>query len=495
MKYSSGEFERVLKNSALGAAGIFGLVWLGLGVVRLFYPYELEWMEGEMVDHVRWLLAGNLLYAKPSIEFISSIYTPLYTYVSAGVTLLTGEGFFPLRLVSFLATLGCLGLIFRIVQRETGHWTYGLLAMGVFAGTYRASGAWFELARVDMLALLLLLGAVYLLRFRETLLGWGFAGLLLALAVMTKQSLLCASALLLLYGLVRERKLFLSAAGTFIIILISSVLFLNELHDGWFWFYTVQVPSQQQIFWSYPVTFLRHDLMRVLPMGIIGGLFLLLRPQTANKDRWFFGLLTVGLLIASLLPSMKIGGYDNCCIPAYAALAICFGVGLRMILESISPSVNYLRNFVWLLCLLQFAILIYRADRDLPTQADYAANQQLIAKMRAVDGPVFMISHGFLPALAGKKTFTHHAPFVDIVWGADPRIVQELKAELDSLIQSETIAAYIIDQPLSNLADVLEHKIFARYGPGEALFEEELLWSKTGTRTRPARIVYSRPQK
>jgi len=47
-------------------------------------------------------------------------YTPLYSYVSSLAARIMGVGFVPLRLVSFLSAIGCIVMIFRFVQRESG---------------------------------------------------------------------------------------------------------------------------------------------------------------------------------------------------------------------------------------------------------------------------------------------------------------------------------------------------------------------------------------
>ena len=100
------------------------------------------------------------------------MYPPLYYYVSAVVALASGIGFFPLRLVSFAASLGAFAIIFSLVRRETGSRAAGILAMGLFAATFREGGSWFDTARVHSLFLLLLLGGVYLYGPRRHPLAW-----------------------------------------------------------------------------------------------------------------------------------------------------------------------------------------------------------------------------------------------------------------------------------------------------------------------------------
>jgi len=111
----SGALRWILALSALA----YLLLFLYLALRRLGYPYELEWMEGGTVDHVRRILSGQRLYVEPSIEFTPFIYTPLYFYTAALLAKVFGVSFFALRLVSFLSSIGCFVIIFQFVRRET----------------------------------------------------------------------------------------------------------------------------------------------------------------------------------------------------------------------------------------------------------------------------------------------------------------------------------------------------------------------------------------
>src|SRR5439155_22063906 len=86
---------------------------------RMSYPFEVEWMEGGSVDHVRRILDGKKLYVAPSLDFVPYTYTPLYFYAAAAVAKVTGIGFFPLRFLSTAATAANLALLYFIVRRET----------------------------------------------------------------------------------------------------------------------------------------------------------------------------------------------------------------------------------------------------------------------------------------------------------------------------------------------------------------------------------------
>src|SRR5437016_5947719 len=67
---------------------------------RIGYPFELEWMEGAMVDHAARVRAGLPIYCAPTPEHVAFLYTPLLYQLGALVSLVTGQGFLALRLVS-----------------------------------------------------------------------------------------------------------------------------------------------------------------------------------------------------------------------------------------------------------------------------------------------------------------------------------------------------------------------------------------------------------
>ena len=50
---------------------------------RIFYPFDLEWMEGGMLLMVCELWKEKNLYVEPTSEFIPFIYPPLYSWLLA----------------------------------------------------------------------------------------------------------------------------------------------------------------------------------------------------------------------------------------------------------------------------------------------------------------------------------------------------------------------------------------------------------------------------
>ena len=152
--------SRFFRYTLLAVATLYVAVYLILVFFRIQYPFELEWMEGGSVHQVIRILSGQKLYVSPSLEFVPFVYTPLYFYISASISRIIGAGFVPLRLVSFISSLGCFFIIFLFVKRETKSNFFGILAASLFSATFRRSGAFFDIARVDSLFLFFLLTAL-----------------------------------------------------------------------------------------------------------------------------------------------------------------------------------------------------------------------------------------------------------------------------------------------------------------------------------------------
>src|SRR5437899_11890330 len=106
MKRSDDDLAtRGLWALGLALALAYPLAYVTIALTRMRFPFELEWMEGGVLDHVRRILAGQPLYVAPSLRFTPFIYPPLYFELGAVVCRVLGPGFAQLRLLSFLASL------------------------------------------------------------------------------------------------------------------------------------------------------------------------------------------------------------------------------------------------------------------------------------------------------------------------------------------------------------------------------------------------------
>ncbi|MDC0740024.1 glycosyltransferase family 39 protein [Polyangium mundeleinium] len=479
----------------LGAVAYVG-IYLVLAVLHLRYPFELEWMEGGAVDHVRHILSGKRLYDRPTIDFVPFIYTPLYFYVSAAASKVVGLGFFSLRLISFLSSLGCFALLALFVHRETKNRLAAVLAVGLFAGTYRESSAFMDIARVDSLALLFLLLGLYVLRFRE---GLGFRLLAVALfllSFLTKQSMLVAAAPLAVYALFADgwkRGLGFGVAlfGT----IGLSILALDRLHGGWFRYYVFFLPSQHPNVPAMWVDYWIEDLFAPLAVSFGAALYWFAASgEGARKARLFWFFAAAGALGTSWGGRLHAGGWPNVLMPAFSVLAILFGLGVATALESIGQAPEALRARLraaaFGVAALQLACVIYDPRRLVPSRSDEQAGHAFVKRLAALPGDVWLPAHGHLPTLAGKRPFAHEMAMQDIlgIGGGPPGTA--LRDELREALKTQRFGAVIPD------TDFFKKEINLFYQRNEKdppLFGGNDFFPVTGMKTRPRGVFSPRP--
>src|SRR5690349_366009 len=115
----------------IGAALTFASFCFIAVLSRLFYPYELEWMTGSILDHVERVRAGLPIYAQPSPDWVPFMYPPLYYWICALVTKVL-PGFLGCRLVSLAWTGVQAYCVWRLARRSSQSRFWAVLALGLF---------------------------------------------------------------------------------------------------------------------------------------------------------------------------------------------------------------------------------------------------------------------------------------------------------------------------------------------------------------------------
>lgn len=390
---------------------------------RLGYPFELEWMEGALVDHMDRVCQGLGIYVEPTPDHIALLYTPLLYHLGALLTPATGGGFLTLRLVSVLATLACAALLFRFVVRGGGDRRQGLLAAGLFAAGYGYVQSWYDLARNDTLFLALTLWTAYLLRFGGRGSAW-LAGGVAVLAFLAKQTALMWLPALAVGALLFDVRRGLCYAVTAAIGIAVTVVGLDRATDGWFTFFVFDMPGSHGIQSDRKLGFWTDDLVPLLPM-LVAATWLLERMVRAGEWRsaLFLAAFAGGGLVTSFLSRLHLGGFDN--VMMYVLAAGCVSLALL-------PSRLVSRRQQSLaagLAVLQFVLLVLDVRslwlerpglqldpwRFLPAPAHAEASEQMLEFVRSVDGPVLMPFHGHLVAMAGKAPSAHAVALGDLM--------------------------------------------------------------------------------
>jgi hypothetical protein len=486
-------FDRLV----LAAAAVALLVYVAVALLRMSYPFDLEWLEGGMLAEVRRVLHSQPLYAAPSPGYVPFDYTPLYFLVAALPARVMGEGLAALRLTSFVASLGVLAFIALIVRREGGSAAAAGLAAGLFAATYRLSGAWLDLARPDALFLALVLAGLWACRSpaggRPTVAGAAIAGALFALAFLTKQTaLVIAIPAAIQIGLADRRRGF-AFALTLVALVGASTLLLDRASGGWYRYYVFGVALGHGIDRSLALRFWRDDLLRPLAIAALVGASVFVRPdRVAAGGRGPLAALAAGMLGSAWWLRLYRGSYDNALLTSCAAVAILCALGWDA-LRAAGPAEDARARrgtgrLLGIALLAQFALLAYDPLAQLPTDADRAAGERLVANLRRAPGDVLVPCHPEITVLAGHAPHFHEVALTDVVSRGTGPVETGLAGELDEALRAHRWAAVVLDN-----RDWLWAEVNAGYRPAwPALESGATLWTRTGMLTRPDSVLVPR---
>ena len=489
----------IYAGALVGAAA--GLYHLGLLYTiflgRMGYPLDVEWMEGGMLCHSLRLMEGLPLYAPPSADFISYLYTPFYPLLLAGLGKVVGLSYTLGRVVSVLAFTGCLALLFRAVQRQTGGgWPgalWGLCGAGLAASSFNHTYGWFDLVRSDSLYLLLVTAFLYLLIFhaRRSYLALIAAGVLAGLAFLTKQT---ASMFIIFSGAAfliicwRRLPLYVAVVG---LVAGGTVLAWNHASDGWFWKYIYEMHQGHDLYWDriWPVT--EKKLLEFFPVvGGVLGLWLLaapvawiLRRKINGRTLYWFMVALCGIAISAVGYATQWASF-NAFIPgllfpgAFAALAA--GDLTRKVAGPGSLPRSILACLTGLLLggalSWQLYTQRYETASHLPDERDRRTGSELIRRVQAIPGQVLMPYHPFYPYLAGKRPSYPQMGINDVT-----RAGYDFPADIIQRVERRYYAAIILDNPPAGRYDFL----FGQYKLGHYFPWKTVPRPITGYKVKP----------
>ena len=480
-------WSRALCRLTLGLSAFWAVTWLALALIRLPYPYELEWIGGAMRDHCERVIAGQPLYVAPGAGWFPYEYPPLYFWVSA--MLVRGFGcatFVAMRTVSILSTFGCAALLFLWVRRAVAGpdlagsrrsgTIWGWIAAGLFLATYRFTGAWYDAERLDMLFLFLSILGIYLLvcataeeperaAIRPRVACACLSALAFSLAFLTKQQ-----AVLFIFGGVaallwrREGRLLVPFALTAALLCGGTVWGLNAATQGWFSYYCFHVPLANGIRLDLAKQYFIGDLPLYAPVIALLVVPLWGRrragasvPQLALSRNAVLITMTGMGLLGSLLSRAHWGGDQNVLMAGYIVLeaAACIVAGRWAMTRSEGAAIP-----LYALMLAQFLTLFYRPDLQIPRAANRAAGAAYAQNIQRLEreGEVLCLDHG-------AQTTPRHFQMMGLldVFHSEKRLPSALVAAL----KAHRYAAIVTDAPLDPngaFAVVLEN-----YAPSECL--------------------------
>lgn len=469
-----------LARLAPGAvATAFLLLWAGLVCLRIAYPFELEWMEGGMLDHIERVRSGKPLYTPPSLEFGSYPYTPLFPWVGALFAEVLGPGFVSARLVSVLSTVAVLLLLAQLARSHgaQGAGLAALLSAGYYAAGNDFTGGWFDLARIDALAYACGLGAFAVSRSSMPAgRAIAAAAVLATLGCLGKQSLLALGTSVAASFFLRSWRQAAAYLAVFGSLLAATVWALEVRTDHWFRFWTFDIltnaPTHEPLVLGYWV----ECGLALGPAIAVIGLAMVRGGWRADLGMWGAA---AALFVAGWAGRSHEGGFENNLIPPLLAVALFFGPAAARVVAW-----GGVRGV--LVACLAFATLAYDPRGHLPTEEDRRAGEELVERIRGLEPPLWMPDHGYLARRAfGPETVPgiHGMMINDLLKSGHDDLARGFVQELEAALAARTFGAVLLDERLDTDLPVL----LQNYRPPIALWEpfDERFVPVNGSPKRP----------
>ena len=518
---------------------VASLLYLRVGLARVFYPYALDLVEEDMLLQAWRVAQGLPVFLSPNAEFVPQVYMPLFTWLGGQLLRLTGFAFWPLRLISFLSTVGTAVLIVYIGWRESDSKTISLIGGALFLAGYQLVGGWYDLARVDALFTFLSVAGLSVVVYgRSPLKRPLLAGLLLGLAFLTKQNGLVLALIAGFYlfavmhtGSAKKEKISTFAAIArapfifmlaFLVVAGPPILIWQTGSGGWFGYYVVTIAYASPLELTRLWNILRWEI--VAGMGVLVGLWLLVAGWQAvgffqrvrtrdwrvvisnlhslfSSNPWvLFGGTAVFISVAG---RATVGGNLNNMIVGYALLCLAPALSWKAQRQRSLSEISQIeeRNFVksvdkkfflaWFAAiLLQFGLVMFPLNRGLPkvylpTATMRAAGDELLTQVTNAEGEVWLLSHPSYAVRAGKRPYAH----LQSLWHARRRGNDPLPDDLVNLIENHHFAQIISDE-----SDFFEKEslflelLLTHYEPATVLTDDQSPPMLSGPIIRPLTV-------
>jgi hypothetical protein len=456
----------------------FGIIEVTfVAVSRMFYPFDLEWIEGVTVELVKRLTEGESIYCSPTVEYIPMVYTPLYHYLGAFVSKVFGVGFVPLRAISFVSFLLTLFVLYKIIFDVTKDRFWSLVGIGLYSFSFAFCGFWFDLARIDTFANFMLIVSFYFL-LREKSFAIFLSALFSFFAFYSKQSNLIVTIFLFFPLLLEDKKRALIFLAYYLSFVIVSTLVENYFTNGWYMFWNFFAPMSHQWEWSRLVTFWTTDVVPSYPVFFVLLGFWLVKSHNINdfpKSKYFLFFLA-GTILNSYFFRLHQGGFLNVLIPLATSISVLLPIFLDWFAQNFNTPNNY-RNATYVFVLVQFIVLVYNPFLQIPRKIDEKIGWEFIRKIKDIEGEVFIPGHSFISRYAGKKSFTHYVRINEFL-ESKSKESEDFYKEFLRTLREHKFSAIILD------SDILLPEIAQNYYKSGQIIEGNGFYTVIG-KSRP----------
>ena len=442
----SAQAKRALEAVVVLLSGFLLLLFLYAAWRRVRYPYEVEWIENNMLLSVLRIVHGQGIYVAPTLDYVPYLYAPLYLYLAAAVTKVVGvggHGYAGLRLVSAVASLVSCCAIYALVKTETARRLPAVAAAGMYVGCYALLGTFFDIGRVDSLFVCLLLLALLAQRRGYPVV----AALLWVLTVQTKQTVLPLAVFILCAEWKRPKRL-LTGLGTYVVAVAASIFLLNHATGGWYDYYIFDVAKGLPIVWRQAALYLPTSVLEPMAAAwvLIAAAVVVTRPRINSAGGMFYAFVSVALIGGVWVVQAHRGSSQNAMMPVYAWVAVLFGVAMARLLDAGERSgAAQVSVMVMLAAAVQLFVLVYNPGRYLPTAEQRAATEQFIAQLRALPGDVYVIDHGYDAMLAGKQAHAQGEALGGVLDAPVSAQSEPVRDELEAAKREHRFSAVVVD--------------------------------------------------
>ncbi|HWF43342.1 MAG TPA: hypothetical protein VG537_01745, partial [Candidatus Kapabacteria bacterium] len=433
----------------LGCAYI--ALWIALAYLRLVYPYEVEWMEGAMMDHVMRILDGKPIYTAPTIDFVAWLYPPLYYYAVAAAMKVLGAGWFAARFVSIASTLLTASLLSLITKRITANWLLAFFMFALYIATYHATGFYFDIVRNDAFFVALLVVMAYCALTVRGMAGAVVTALLFILAFFTKQQAVFFLLPFVVWYWLRNRKAAILFTSISVGLIVITLLVLNASTHGWLNYYLFKIPGAKRADFSWFRT------LNVFPQYIFAAFTVcslaLVALLAMGKNNWkeFFGsstgllaMMTFSSIAAGAMSLGNEGGYENVMMPFAAFVTPLLPIAMYKISE-VRPE---LRRFAFGALLFQFLAFYFNPLSEqmlIASPHQRSGGDQFMRALSGIPGDVFIPYHGYVTRQAGKAPHAHLLAMMDVFRMHDTTAAR-LQRDMDSAYARHQFAGIILEE-------------------------------------------------
>ncbi|NQY74767.1 MAG: hypothetical protein HRT90_08405 [Candidatus Margulisbacteria bacterium] len=405
--------QKMFQNPFLGCLsvvlGLTGLLTLFSTFQSIFFPYQIDYVEGMMLNHAGYFLEGTPPYLPISqFPYIACPYTPLFLMIYAGFISMFGPSLVLGRLLVFGSYGVCLVMVYLILRHLTKekHGAFPVIMGTVLFGITQYVLLWSFLLRTDMMALMWTsMGLYWVMRFKYRRLVF-IAVLFFLAAYFTKQTYLMApiSVMIMMFISHRKKGLLFAALFGFGLLIISGIL--NTVTDGQYLLHTIAYNLN-----DFRVVFLINGLLTfVLKHSVMTAFSIVGVIWTLKKRQGRLISLYVLLTFFAGITCGKVGSDTNYFLEVIMGMGILTGLGLKDITVSLKTPVVY--HLVLSLLIIQSVVFLFEQSKYryyVQPIMDVNSQKQLVKHMDKIDGPILSENMGLL-AITHRKV--PYQPFI-----------------------------------------------------------------------------------